>query len=148
MAVDTGPVEGVDALADALAQADYAASVAEDLGHTGWLGDPGDIALETTFLLDDELVAAAIDRELGPLLADQRMGEELIETLEVYLSSRQNTREAARRLHLAPRTVAYRLERIETLLGHDLEGDAAMRLGAALLALRVSRQAGRGAAVG
>jgi DNA-binding PucR family transcriptional regulator len=44
-------------------------------------------------------------------------------------------------LHLAPRTVAYRLERIETLLGRELDGDVAMRLGAALLALRVNRQA-------
>ena len=49
----------------------------------------------------------------------------------------------ARRLHLAPRTVAYRLERIETLLGYELDGDATVRLSAALLALRVSRQAGR-----
>ena len=88
-----------------------------------------------------QLVRAAIEQELGPLLADARMGEELIETLEVYLGSEQNIREAARRLHLAPRTVAYRLERIETLLGEELDGEVAMRLSAAILALRVSRQA-------
>jgi DNA-binding PucR family transcriptional regulator len=81
-------------------------------------------------------------RELGPLLADQRMGEELIETLEVYLGSKQNIRETARRLHLAPRTVAYRLERIETLLGVRLDGEITMRLGAALIALRVTRETG------
>jgi len=143
VAVDTGPVEGCEALADALTQADYSAGVAERLGRRGWIGDPGELALESTFLLDDELVQSAIDQELGSLLADARMGEELIETLEVYLGSRQNIRAAARRLHLAPRTVAYRLERIETLLGEKLDGDAAMRLSAALLALRVSRQAGR-----
>jgi hypothetical protein len=143
VAVDTGPIEGCEALADALAQADYSASVAESLGRRGWIDDPAELALETTFLLDDELVQAAINEELGALLDDPRMGEELVETLEVYLGSRQNIREAARRLHLAPRTVAYRLERIETLLGQKLEGDAAMRLSAALLALRVSRQAGR-----
>jgi DNA-binding PucR family transcriptional regulator len=38
--------------------------------------------------------------------------------------------------------VAYRLERIETLLGRSLDGEAAVRLGAALLALRVSRRVG------
>ena len=70
------------------------------------------------------------------------MGEELIETLEVYLGAKQNIREAARRLHLAPRTVAYRLERIESLLGSELEGEAVVRVSAALVALRVSRQAG------
>ena len=50
------------------------------------------------------------------------MGEELVQTLEVYLASRQNIRETARRLHLASRTVAYRLERIESLLGTSLDG--------------------------
>jgi hypothetical protein len=143
VAVDTGPVAGCEPLADALAQADYTASVASSLGRRGWISDPGELALETTFLLDDELVRAAIEQELGPLLADARMGEELVTTLEVYLGARQNIREAARQLHLAPRTVAYRLERIETLLGHKLEGDVTVRLSAALLALRVTREAGR-----
>jgi hypothetical protein len=142
VAVDSGPIEGIEAVAEALTQADYSATVAASLGRRGWIGDPGELALETTFLLDARLVREVIHNELGPLLADPRMGEELIETLEVYLGSKQNIREAARRLHLAPRTVAYRLERIETLLGHDLDGEIAVRLGAALLALRVSRQVG------
>ena len=90
-------------------------------------------------MLDDELVGSAIDQELGPLLADPRMAAELIETLEVYLGARQNIAEAARRLHLSTRTVAYRLERIETLLGRPLEGDSIARLGAGLLALRLRR---------
>ena len=142
VAVDSGPIEGIEAVAEALTQADYSATVAASLGRRGWIGDPGELALETTFLLDARLVREVIHNELGPLLADPRMGEELIETLEVYLGSKQNIREAARRLHLAPRTVAYRLERIETLLGRDLDGETAVRLGAALLALRVSRQVG------
>ena len=58
-------------------------------------------------------------------------------------ASRQNIRETARRLHLASRTVAYRLERIESLLGTSLDGDGSMRIAAALMALRVSRQAAR-----
>jgi DNA-binding PucR family transcriptional regulator len=140
--IDTGPVEGVEDLADALTHADYSATVASALGRRGWIGDPGSLALETTFLLDRQLVRNAVDRELGPLLTDPRMGEELIETLQVYLGSKQNIREAARRLHLAPRTVAYRLERIESLLGETLEGDVTLRLSAALLALRVDRETG------
>ncbi|MEX1294845.1 MAG: helix-turn-helix domain-containing protein [Candidatus Limnocylindrales bacterium] len=140
--IDTGVVEGVEALADALTHADYSATVAAALGRRGWIGDPGSLALETTFLLDRTLVRSAVDRELGPLLSVPRMGEELIETLAVYLGSKQNIREAARRLHLAPRTVAYRLERIEALLGVRLEGEVTLRLGAALLALRVDRETG------
>jgi hypothetical protein len=141
--VDSGLLDGFEALPEALTQAGYSATVAASLGRYGWLDSPGQVALETTFLLDDQLVRLAVEQELGPLLADQRMGEELLETLEVYLGSRQNIRESARRMHLAPRTVAYRLERIETLLGTDLDGGTAVRLSAALLALRVSRRAGR-----
>ena len=141
VAIDSGTVEGIHPLADALAEAEFALGVAADLARRGWIGDAGTLALETTFLLDQELMAAAIEQELGALLADERMGEELIETLEVYLGARQNIRETARRLHLAPRTVAYRLERIETLLGHELEGDSISRIGAALLGLRVTREA-------
>ena len=140
--IDTGPIGGVEALADALTHADYSATVAAALDRRGWIGDPGSMALETTFLLDRTLVRSAVERELGPLLADQRMGQELIETLEVYLGSKQNIRETARRLHLAPRTVAYRLERIETLLGVELDGEVTMRLSAALIALRVNRETG------
>ena len=140
--IETGPIEGVEALADELTQADYSATVASAMGRRGWLGDPGSLALETTFLLDRKLVRSAVERELGPLLSDPRMGEELVETLETYLSSKQNIRETARRLHLAPRTVAYRLERIETLLGEELDGEVTMRLSAALLALRVNRETG------
>jgi DNA-binding PucR family transcriptional regulator len=45
-------------------------------------------------------------------------------------------RETARRLHLAPRTVAYRLQRIEELLGRPLDGHLRPRLSVALLAYR------------
>jgi hypothetical protein len=149
VAVDMARIDGFEALGQAPARAEYAVVVATDLGRRGWIGDPAMIALETTFLLDPELVESAIEHELGALLADERMGEELIETLEVYLASRQNVRETARRLHLASRTVAYRLDRIESLLGSGLDGDGSVRVAAALLALRVMRQStkpGRGRA--
>lgn len=77
--------------------------------------------------------------ELGPVLADERMGEELLETLDAYLSCGSDMRETARRLHLAHRTVAYRLERIEQLLGHPIEGPSYARLTVALLGWRSLR---------
>lgn len=143
VAVDMAHVVGFEALGAAPTQAEYAVAVAADLGRRGWVGDPATLALETTFLLDPTLARAAIEHELGALLADERMGEELIETLEVYLASRQNIRETARRLHLASRTVAYRLARIEALLGTTLDGDGSVRIAAALLALRVVRQSAK-----
>ena len=45
-------------------------------------------------------------------------------------------REAARRMHLASRTVAYRLERIEEVLGRPIDGEIRPRLSVALMAYR------------
>ena len=142
-AIESEAVPGVEGLADALSHAEFSLGVAVSLDQRGWIADPDMYALETMYLLDGQLATRAIDRELGPLLADERMGEEYVETLETYLASGQNSRETARRLHLSPRTVTYRLERIEELLGRELDSEASLRLGAALLALRVSRQSQR-----
>ena len=110
---------------------------AERLGHRGWLDHPNELAVERLLLIDDELLGVVVDHELGPLLADPRMGDELVETLDVYFEAGENMREAARRLHLANRTVAYRLERIETLLGGPLDGTRRERLVVALMARRI-----------
>ncbi len=65
------------------------------------------------------------------------MGEELVETLQVYFDAGGNRRETARRLHLADRTVAYRLERAEDLFGHGFDGEAGRRLNVALTLRRL-----------
>ena len=75
--------------------------------------------------------------ELGPVLADDRFGGELIETLQAYFDAGENVTAAARRLHLATRTVAYRLEKIESLLGHPLDGEDGRRLSIALMVHRL-----------
>lgn len=58
-------------------------------------------------------------RTLGPLLeADRR---ELLETLRAYVDAGFNQREAARRSFVHFNTVAYRLRRVEELLGRELD---------------------------
>jgi DNA-binding PucR family transcriptional regulator len=52
----------------------------------------------------------------------------------VYFEAGENMRETARRLHLASRTVAYRLERIGATIGRPIDGEARARLSVALLA--------------
>ena len=76
-------------------------------------------------------------RELGPVLDDERFGVELIETLEAYFDAGENVTAAARRLHLATRTVGYRLQRIESLLGHPIDGEDRRRLSTALMVHRL-----------
>ena len=109
------------------------------IGRRGWIDEPDELALEELVTVDDALLDAAVARELGAILGDARMGFELIETLEAYFESGLNMRAAGRRLHLAPRTVAYRLQRIARLIGHPLDGSTCCRLTIALFAYRMRR---------
>ena len=106
------------------------------MGHLGWVESADDLAVERLLLLDEDLLEAVVRRELGALLDVPRMGDELVETLRVYFEAGENMREAARRMHLASRTVAYRLERIEEVLGRPIDGEIRPRLSVALLAYR------------
>ncbi len=137
IAISSPTISGVANAPEGLAQLVAALRTAERIGHTGWVNSPDDLAIEELLLVDEGLMRRTIDHELGPILAEPRMGEELVETLRVYFDSGENMRETARRLHLANRTVAYRLERIEHLLGGPLDGPTRQRLSIALLAYRI-----------
>ena len=65
--------------------------------------------------LGAELVAAV----LGPLQQARGGAEHLIETLEAHIAASGNVSATARMLHLSPRAVVYRLERIAQLTGHS-----------------------------
>ena len=132
-------VDGVGALARSLAELQEGLRVADGIDRRGVIDDLSELGIERLLLSDPDLAAAIVDRELGALLAEPRMGEELVETLQVFFDSGENRRETARRLHLADRTIAYRLERAEQLLGHGLEGDAGRRLNVALTLRRLVR---------
>ncbi|HYO44458.1 MAG TPA: helix-turn-helix domain-containing protein [Candidatus Limnocylindrales bacterium] len=137
VAVGSPVVRGAEGLAPAVADVIDAARTAETVGLRGWVPDPGHLAVERLLLAQPDLGEAAVAHELGPLIADERLGRELIETLQVYFDSGENMREAARRLHLANRTVAYRLEKIEGLLGGPLDDASRRRLAVALLVRRL-----------
>lgn len=120
----------------ALREATAGLSIARRLGRIERIVPVTALALERALLADPELLAVAVERELGPLLTAPRGGP-LIGTLEAYLAERENLRATARRLGLAPRTVAYRLERIERLLGGRLDGERLVRLAAVLFSRRL-----------
>jgi hypothetical protein len=130
--------DGVPAIAGALAELHEGLRVADDIGRRGVIDDLAELGIERLLLSDPELASVIVGRELGALLADPRMGDELVETLQVFFDAGENRRETARRLHLADRTVAYRLERAEDLLGHGLEGEAGRRLNVALTLRRLA----------
>lgn len=87
-----------------------------------------------------ELLQFARD-QLGPLFEerDQR-SRELLRTLEAYLASAGRKAETARALHLTRQSLYLRLERLERVLGVDLDdSDALLGLHLALRALRLTQ---------
>lgn len=132
-------VQGVEAIAATMGRLTLSLRTAVRIGRRGWIVGPDELALEELVTVDDDLLGAVVDRELGAILRDVRMGAELIETLDVYFESGQNMRETGRRLHLAPRTVAYRLDRVGRLIDHPLDGPTRRRLTIALFAYGMRR---------
>ncbi|MFL5649615.1 MAG: PucR family transcriptional regulator [Chloroflexota bacterium] len=137
VAVGSRPVQGVESLSGVYADLVDATRVAQRLELRGWIPEPEQLALERLLLADRHLADATVRRELGPMLADERFGQELIETLQAYFDAGENVTGAARRLHLATRTVAYRLEKVENVLGHPLDAEAGRRLSIALMVHRL-----------
>lgn len=68
--------------------------------------------------VDPTTLAETVQTVLGPLERARGGSEPLIETLEAFFAESGNLSGTARRLHLSPRAVVYRLERIGRLTGH------------------------------
>ena len=99
----------------------------EDLGLTHLLST----------LAEGPDLARFVEIELGPLIGhDRTQGSSLIPTLRAFLAEHGSKTAAARRLHVERRTVYYRLDRIASLLGRDLDNtEARLRLDVALRGL-------------
>ena len=136
LAVEAPLAEGLARVAPAFGAAFGALLVAEHLGLSGHR-TADEVLLERALLADEVLLRAAIDREIGPILAAPRNGEELLRTVEAYLAARQNLRATARALGIGVRTVSYRLSRVEERIGRPLAGDVVLRLSTALFARRL-----------
>jgi hypothetical protein len=122
-------------LAASAADATAALEIARRLEPRSRILAVSEVALERALLADPRQLRVAVEAELGVLLAAPRSGPELVETIDAYLAEGMNVTGTARRLGLAPRTVTYRLERIEELRGAPLDS-AAWRRYAVLLAAR------------
>ncbi len=91
-----------------------------------------DVELECVLLADERAARAFVLSQLAPLDAG-RGGAKLRETLSAYFECAFNASAAAAKLKVNDRTVAYRLNTVEQLLGHPLrarqtELQAAIRL--------------------
>ena len=101
VAVGSAPIDGVDGLSHALAGLIGTLQAADRMIRVGWIDDADDLAVERLLLLDESLLEKIVQRELGPLLAEARMGGEFVETLRVYFEAGEYMR-----AHLASYTLA------------------------------------------
>jgi purine catabolism regulator len=95
-------------------------------------------------LRDDDRLQTYVERELGPLLAHDsadRKGADLVPVLRTYLEYGRNKSAAADAAHLSRPSLYERLERIEAVLGVDLDDvESCVSLHVALLALDALRR--------
>lgn len=82
-----------------------------------------------------------VEEELGPLLDAEASNEKgLLETLTVYLDCDGNKSDAATKLFVHRRSLYYRLEKIEKILGRSLEDhETRLRLNVAVRSLAIVR---------
>lgn len=94
-----------------------------DLAQRASLVDPvarfEDLLPQRILAADPALATALVDTVLGPLQRARGGAEPLIETLDAHIASSGNVSATARALHLSPRAVVYRLERIAELTGQS-----------------------------
>ena len=127
---------GLSDPATAPGQIHRAATEARDAARLGHLifgprriARPTDLGVYRLLLAlrDSGDLAPFVERTLAPLLAEKRLGTELVETLEVFFACNGNLSSAATRLSLHRNSLLYRLNRARALLGHDLD-DPELRL--------------------
>ena len=87
-------------------------------------------------LVNGPELAGFVESELGALIGyDAEHNSELVRTLDAYLQANGSKIATASLLHLRRRSVYYRLERLERILGHSIDApDRRARLYVALRA--------------
>jgi hypothetical protein len=126
-----GPCAGIGGFRLAHRQAQVAWQVASSRDERVVL--VRDAALEALALGDQDLARELVRAELGGLAARDERSVRLRVTLSTWFAERESVSATAAVLQVAPRTVTYRLRRVESLLGHAIadrraEIETALRL--------------------
>ena len=96
-----------------------ALDLAARLGLPGPVARSVDLLVYQVLLRDRAAITDLIDTVLTPLTTARGGARPLLDTLAAYAAHGGNTAATARALHLAVRTVTYRLDRIAALTGYD-----------------------------
>ena len=115
------PYTGPGGLVRSYSEARETLELARRLGMTDPLVRFESLLPYRILALDPITMAEMVRGVLGPLKGTRGGAEPLIETLDAYFASSGNASATARRLHLSPRAVVYRLQRIAQLTGHTAD---------------------------
>jgi DNA-binding PucR family transcriptional regulator len=112
------------AIARSYAEARLALAASERMGDFGGVTTFGELGIQRLLLrvpdLDD--LRAFADSVIGKLLdGASASGQEFLDTLAVYFAESGSLQRAAKRLHVHPNTVTYRVRRVEEITGLALD---------------------------
>ena len=124
---------GVSGFRQSHLEADQTAELMRSSPAAGAVTRYADVELVVLLSRDAELARNFVLRELGELAVDTPAAHELRETVAAYLACDRSLAKAAELLHVARNTVAYRVKKVEGLIGRDLrerklELESALRL--------------------
>ena len=124
---------GVSGFRQSHLEADQTAELMRSSPAAGAVTRYADVELVVLLSRDAELARNFVLRELGELAVDTPAAVELRDTVAAYLACDRSLAKAADLLHVARNTVAYRVKKVESLIGRDLrerklELESALRL--------------------
>ena len=128
------PGAGLSGFRSSHRQALEAARIGMASKQARWLWEYDDVDMLTMLTHRDDIARQFVRRELGDLAAPDEATAVLRATLKCYLDNERSLSAAAEVLHVARNTVAYRVQRAETLRGREV-GVRRMQLQAALALL-------------
>jgi len=129
------PGAGLSGFRSSHRQALEAARIGMASKQPRWIWEYGDVDMLTMLTHRDDIARQFVRRELGDLAAPDEPTAVLRATLKCYLDNERSLSAAAEALHVARNTVAYRVQRAETLRGREV-GERRMQLQAALALLQ------------
>jgi purine catabolism regulator len=119
-----GTCEAAGAIARSYAQARRALETAQRFGHQGDVVAFEDLGVYRLLfhVSDPAELRGYVDQVLGPLIEyDQRHNADFVRTLGTFLALNGNLQATARELSLHVNSVAYRVQRIQSIASLDLE---------------------------
>jgi hypothetical protein len=117
--VGVGPAAALQELGQSFRQATRALEGAAAIGASGAVG-MGELGLLPAVIADGDVGDELVARIIAPVLADGRIGELALATVERYLANDLRLEVTAEEMFLHVNTVRYRLRRFEELSGTSL----------------------------